>query len=376
MPTAHLYYATNRRHIGPDRWHPTGYDTRPSADGADNLRFGELTVEYDAATVQKHLNRKFGIRVGDGEALANYLKDAARHANINAYDDPTVGATGPVEAGANSSVRMFKAIKEGMMQGNDALVYIHGYNVEWPEAVASALSMQFMVNSRKEAQERDITVILFSWPSLGSMSPYAAYRSDRATARDSANAIGRGLLKLRDFLGTLKRGAAVGEEQLCGSDIHLLCHSMGNYVLQKAVETKLIGYSTGSMPRIFKHIFLCAADVDDNVLEMGQPLERLHELATFVTVYHNRQDVALYISDTTKSQSSRLGQGGSSRPALVHNKVHQVDCTPVVKGVVEHSYYLWASVNLDIRLSLRDVDFESPTRPRRRNGQNREWTLV
>lgn len=373
MQTATLYYATNRKHQGPNRWKPTGYATVPSSDGAENLRFGELTASYNPAEVQKHLTVQSGNnRTGNGEALANYLKKPASQANITAYDDPTVGATAHVETSKNSSVQMFNAIKARMMAGSDALVYIHGYNVSWDEAVASALALQFMLNA---TAQREVIIVLFSWPSLGSMSPYAAYRSDRASARDSANAIGRGILKLRDFLSTLKRSAVSGEQQLCNSDIHMLCHSMGNYVLQKAVETKLIGYSAGAMPRIFKHIFLCAADVDDNVMELGQSLDRLHELASYITIYFNEQDKALYISETTKNQAARLGQGGCSRPALVHNKIHQVDCTPIVRGFTEHSYYLWATVNEDIRQSINGVEFDGSTRNRRRNGQNREWTL-
>ena len=87
------------------------------------------------------------------------------------------------------------------------------------------------------------------------------------------------------------------------------------------------------LPRLFEHIFLCAPDVDDTALEEGQPLWRAHELARSVSVYHNRGDAALVISDFTKGNPDRLGSNGPARPAHVHNKVHQVDCTPIVKGL-------------------------------------------
>jgi esterase/lipase superfamily enzyme len=233
-----------------------------------------------------------------------------------------------------------------------------------------------MLNSKQGAEQKEVIVVLFSWPSNGSMMPWAAYKSDRVDARNSGASIGRGLLKLRDFLGMLKRESSSIENAMCGSNVHLLCHSMGNYVLRNAIQKKLIGYCRGRMPRIFKHVFLCAADEDDDTLEGENGLSRLHELASFVTVYYNREDLALYISDTTKGHPDRLGQSGSARPALVHNKVHQVDCTPLIRGLTEHSYYLWATVNQDIRQSINAIEFTDSQRNRKLNGQNREWTLT
>ena len=42
-----LYYATNRNHLGADRWKPEGYGSKFSQDGVENLRFGRLTLEVD-----------------------------------------------------------------------------------------------------------------------------------------------------------------------------------------------------------------------------------------------------------------------------------------------------------------------------------------
>ena len=47
-------------------------------------------------------------------------------------------------------------------------------------------------------------------------------------------------------------------------------------------------------------------------------------------------------------------QAGNAHPSLVHNKIPQVDCSPIVHGRVEHSYYLWVTVNCDIRLVLEN----------------------
>jgi len=384
MKKAKLYFATNRKHKGKDRWKPTGYGIDFSNDGRENLRFGELTVEYDEQEVEKHLTEEFApTRIGDGEKLTSYLAGASKKANIIAYKDDTAKANAVIDFAKNSSTRMFRNIKEKMMKGCDVLLFIHGYNVSWDDAVATALSLQFMVNSQRGNDDKEVMVVLFSWPSNGSFMPYAAYRSDRADAEESGNSIGRGILKFRDFLGKLKRksnlkGAKEVEkdEEMCNSKVHLLCHSMGNYVLQNAVVKKLQKNSRGVMPRIFEHIFMCAADVDDDVLKDGKPLSPIHELATNVSVYYNREDLALHISDATKNEADRLGHSGNAYTAQVHNKIHQVDCTPLIKGFTEHSYYLWASVNQDIRQSINGMEFSDGARNRRSNGQNREWTMT
>jgi esterase/lipase superfamily enzyme len=175
---------------------------------------------------------------------------------------------------------------------------------------------------------------------------------------------------MRDFLMTLNVP--------CSQDLHLLCHSLGNYVLQHALA-RIAQFTTGSiLPRVFEHIFLCAADVDDDVLESGGAMERLHEMARSVDVYHNRGDVAMYISDYTKGHPERLGTNGSAHPLLLHNKVRQIDCTPVVKGegLIEHDYYLVGHVNADIRQSIDGIPYDDERRRRVRSvSAPNVWTL-
>jgi esterase/lipase superfamily enzyme len=93
----------------------------------------------------------------------------------------------------------------------------------------------------------------------------------------------------------------------------------------------------------------------------------LHELGRCVTVYHNRGDLALHGSDYTKGNPDRLGMNGPARPGMVHNKVHSVNCTTIVKGFMEHSYYLGGLPNQDIRASIADVELSDEVRGRERN---------
>ena len=365
MDTLTLYYATNRGHEGANRWKPDRYGTKFSSDGAENLRFGKVSVNADKAKVTKLLARTSAGGAGDGEALAGYLTKQAKSATIAAFREVLSEKTGETEAKLGSAA-MFDEVKGIMEKATDVLIFIHGFNVSWEAAVGSALALQAMLNRTEAGVPAQKTqVILFTWPSDGMALPWVSYKSDRTEASASGYAIGRGFLKLRDFLASLRDRAT--REELCGQDIHLLCHSMGNYVLQNALE-RLGEFTPGTkLPRMFEHIFLCAPDVDDTVLEMGQPMDDVQELGRCVTVYHNRGDVAMHVSDYTKGHPERLGGNGAARPSLLHNKVHQVDCTPVVTGAVEHSYHLCGLPNRDIRLSIAGADLADPRRNRVRD---------
>lgn len=368
-----IYFATNRAHSGQNRWRPEGYGPDFSGDGRENLRFGNLTVRAEPSTVEQYLTKSLeGMGKGDGEGLSSYFSTQAKTATIQAFREKIDSDTADLkqDPARFGSQRFFGELKDEMMRSTDVLVFIHGYNVPWNGAVGSALALQTMLNRPGVGDaNQNVMVVLFTWPSDGSMFPFRAYKADRADARDSGYAVGRAILKLRDFLVKIREEAADPAKDLCNQDIHLLCHSMGNYVLQNALQ-RIQEFAPGPvLPRVFTHIFLCAADVDDTVLETGSPMGRLHELAESVTVYYNREDKALLISDVTKANPTRLGTSGAAHPFRLHNKIHQVDCTPVVPGLVEHSYFLSGSVNKDIKASVDGAAQDSDARDRLATGE-------
>lgn len=366
MENMKIYYATNRKHSGKDRWQPDYYSASFSDDGLENLRFGKVTVDVEKSVVDKYLNDD------KGEDLTRYFTKRAKSAKISAYKEEIDRNILDIHqpSAKFGSLAMFNDLKKEMEQNTDVLIFIHGFSVSWYDAVGSAMALQAMLN-RPGIGDKDqkVLVILFTWPSDGPALPYVSYKSERLEAKSSGYAFGRGILKLRDFLGVLSSRARKGEP-LCAHNIHLLCHSMGNYVLQHALGRIIEFTHHSTLPRIFEHIFLCAADVDDNVLESNQPMGRLHELCRYITIYYNKQDVALSISDYTKGNPDRLGTSGVANPTLLHYKIHQVDCTPVVHGIVEHSYHLLGVVNEDIRLSIDGVEFGDTSKRRRRRDSN------
>tara|TARA_R110000744_G_scaffold158230_4_gene274214 strand:- start:251 stop:1378 length:1128 start_codon:yes stop_codon:yes gene_type:complete len=375
MLTLTLYYATNRNHLG-ERWTPDSYGQDFSADRANNLRFGRITVEVGANKVADCLNAKVYNRTGNGDGLATYIEKKLRKKHlIAAFQEPEhLSDTTNANLGSTTA---FHELKKQMETKRDLVVFIHGFNVDWFQAVASAMALELMLNrhSQNDKKLKDTSVFLFSWPSNGDMLKNKAYLSDRNDARDSSVAVARGFLKLRDFLMTLRPKHNDPAIKECGQQLHLLCHSMGNYVLQHALVSLQKLNNQKHFPQLFQHIFMCAPDVDDNIFENERPMVNLHRLAKHVTVYYNKGDLAMYISDYTKGNTDRLGHNGSARPLQLHNKVSQVNCSDIVGGITEHSYYLWATVNDDIRKSIDDIAYDDSAR-KRKSKSAQVWRLI
>ncbi len=73
----------------------------------------------------------------------------------------------------------------------------------------------------------------------------------------------------------------------------------------------------------------------------------------------------MYISDYTKQNPDHLGLSGAARPSLLSQKEQQIDCSDIVTGIVEHSYYLNGNVNQDIRYSLSGLEQNDSIRKRK-----------
>jgi esterase/lipase superfamily enzyme len=315
-----VYFGTNRNPRPADK--PRNFGKHFSSVGLSDLRFGKATVTGNKVEVTTHKEKL--VQLGDAKRT-----DIAKS---------TFG-----------SQKLFDDMHNAMHASHrDTVLFIHGYNVSFKEAMKSAakLAQNFSgVNGGK-----GVNVACFSWPSDGSMRPWVAYSSDRRDAAASGPAFARGLLKVSDFLRKLT------SEQACDQKIHLVAHSMGNYVLRHAVQ-EIRRQSPGGMPRIFDQIFLMAADEDDDTFEHDHKLKLLPRLGKQVHVYFNRNDHAMAISDTTKGNPDRLGDDGPRAPFQVPGKVTQIDCTPAVTGLIEHSYFLdEPKVIADMAQVLEGVD--------------------
>lgn len=246
------------------------------------------------------------------------------------------------------SAQIFDEIRQQMLAGHDTVLFIHGFNYTFKESLIDAARLK----RRYEKDDRTYTFFVFTWPSDGSLLPFIAYGNDRFDAKVSGPALGRGLLKLRDFVQRLSRGSEprvrfdLGREAtlageragFCRGRLHLMAHSMGVYALRHAIQG-MRKERGDDLPRLFDEILLFAGDEDADAFEHFHKLALLPTLTRRVTMYHNREDIPIAISDLTKGNPDRLGSDGPRNPRSLPAKVSIVDCADVVNGFQEHRYH-------------------------------------
>lgn len=292
--TTTIYFATNRNPIVKDDL-IVDFGKNFSPEGLSDLRFGKADVDLDAKTFTM-------------EVVPN---------------KPSEG-----------SQAVYTAVKQKMMdQSRSTLIIIHGYATSFAQAIVGA------AKTKKAYETQNLNVFMFSWPSDGKNVPPQAYADDRHDASASGLAFARGLMKLVEFLSAGKP---------CGQQVHLLAHSMGNYVLRNALQALINhpeGYAaSGQLPRIFENIFSMAADEDNDALEKPEKWERLPEITRHLNIYFNNHDRALNISDLTKGNPDRMGSDGPAHPGDLPSKVTLIDVSRTqnffqTATSVGHGYY-------------------------------------
>jgi esterase/lipase superfamily enzyme len=189
----------------------------------------------------------------------------------------------------------------------ELLIFLHGYNVTFEEAAMRAA--QFAVDSGFTG-----IVVLFSWPSQGSV---LGYWGDEERSVSSGDVLGR-------FLCGLEKGP--------WPRVHLLAHSMGNRVL-------LLGLADNPRPKLpLGQLVFAAADVFVPMFdEKFAKIEDCGILAA--TSYASKTDRALRISRRLHV-GPRVGYVEETPHTANHLQV--IDASSVDAGFLGHGY--WSSV--------------------------------
>lgn len=300
-----------------------GFGTSFNAKSPAELRFGTVTVDAGAnvfrstAEVEAYLH----------EALA----DGHRPWKLQVYPDP-VDATDADSRKQAGSRLLFEELKGHMKtKARDTMVYVHGFNTTFDKAIVSGIAMQWYLRTQAHRTSTDgANVTVFSWPSNGRLLEYFADRDDAA---HSGTAFARAFVKLREFVGEL-----TGADQ-CNRRLHLLAHSMGNFVLERALPAIRYRGQGSRLPQLFDEVLLVAPDVDVDAFEHTHKLGRLPDLAKRVSLYVHSRDKALWTSDKTKGNPDRLGRDGPANRTRVVDKVDVVDLTgDVTSDRFSHNY--------------------------------------
>ncbi len=326
-----IYFGTNRNLIASDKVEE-GFDfgSNFSDDGLANLRFGKAEVT--------------------GNDFDQYQISIAPE---NLFADPPV-------LGSQTILRQVG--QEMREKQEDTLIFIHGYNTSFRGGLTAAAKLHQVLTSNAVGNSQPplkLNICLFSWPSDGSFllgdrnaANRIAYRNDRLDAAASGAAFARSFLKVADFIN--------GLDTRCQRKLHLVTHSMGNYVLRFALQ-ELKNQVSDRLPRLFDQILMMAADEDDDAFDLKDKLFDLPRITRRTSIYFNREDLALWASDRLKGNPPRLGTDGPMQPRQLPRNVYPIDCTKVISRFTdpsEHSYHINVPrVVTDMRFVLQD---ESP----------------
>jgi esterase/lipase superfamily enzyme len=309
----------------------------------------------------------------DSARFHNKMKDAALHTCLEVLPDMLTPAPKPAvhmaaeaitlsenvyapniltqsEKTLAGSSRVFAQLYHQMSSdtGGDVLLFIHGFNTD----------LKTLLSNLKELEDKYLTedspikhLVAFTWPA---MSKLLRYRNDARDAELSGFALGRTYNMLIDFFRTIfGPNPHKPRHAPCGNHIHLMCHSMGNRVLENMMLMLTQGQQ--QVTSLFKEVILMSSDIDWNCFEEPRPLYRLTEICERVHIYYHKNDAALFISETTKNAFNRLGKYGPRDTRRLPSHIYCVDCTSVKdqKGLKSRAVNHWFYV--DSAIVIQDV---------------------
>ncbi len=221
--------------------------------------------------------------------------------------------------------------------------FVHGYNNDWKEA---ALRYQGLSDGLFSCADSMGLCISFDWPSRGSVVDYLP---DREHARECAMDLADVLSELFDWLVGKQAAAATNPKLACKAKVSLIAHSMGNYLLQKAMAAAWTRKNQPLLVSLINQLIMVAADVDNDLFDPGASDgtdgDAVANLTYRVSSLYSGRDAVLGASAGLKHFGvRRLGRSGlASDPVPGKDNVWQVDCSSffpaTVSGLNIHSAY-------------------------------------
>jgi esterase/lipase superfamily enzyme len=210
-------------------------------------------------------------------------------------------------------------------------ILLHGYNETWTDAVKLYQSIQGNLYADTDGLGQ---LILFTWPSQGHTWDYLPDRDEAASSRSG---IAQVFVNLHDFLVAAQRAAAKpnGSSPPCRAKISVIAHSMGNFVLQKALASAAKMLNSPQLITLIHQCAMVAADVDNDIFPKSLPLDSdgslMANLCYRISALYTGRDQVLGASAGLKHFGTRrLGRSGLADPNTVHDNVFDCDVTNLI----------------------------------------------
>jgi hypothetical protein len=180
------------------------------------------------------------------------------------------------------------------------------------------------------------------------------------------------LSRLFDWLVNKQQATIDNPAKACKAKVSLIAHSMGNYVVQKAMAAAWTRKNQPLLVSLINQLVIVAADIDNDLFDAGAPDNddgnAVANLTYWITSLYSGRDSVLGASAGLKHFGMRcLGRSGlPNRPPLADassptDNVWDIDCSsffqPEVGGAAIHGVYFQndGTINL-MRHVLRGLD--------------------
>ena len=248
-------------------------------------------------------------------------------------------------------------------------ILVHGFNVSFDH---SASFYEQLCGRLFDGPNSLGLCILYDWPSWGNI---LGYEPDRARARECAADLTDILAILFDSL-VKQEAAAIASHgdpnKSCKAKVSLIAHSMGNYVVQKAMAAAWTRKNQPLLASLINQLLMIAADVDNDLFDAGAPDNNdgsavVNLTYRITTLYSGRDEVLGASAGLKHFGTRRLGRAGLAHsPPLVTqppqtDNVWDVDCSGFfpasVSGTDIHGAYFNTGATIELmRQILRGVD--------------------
>ncbi|MBZ5596738.1 MAG: alpha/beta hydrolase [Acidobacteriia bacterium] len=251
--------------------------------------------------------------------------------------------------------------KTGSEDQKHVNIFVHGFDNSWSSAAGTYANIVAGLFSGAQSLGE---CVLFTWPSQGSP---LGYFPDRSEARQSAEDFADVLSELYDWMAMKQKQAAKDPTQACRAMTSVIAHSMGNYVLENAMNVAWTRKNRPLLMSLINQLLMVAADVDNDLFRSGEQVEHgdgegIANLCYRVTALYTGRDAVLGASAGLKHFGKRrLGRSGLDRTYPLPDNVWDVDCSPLIatqtSGLDVHSAYFHEPKCYDLMRSLlRGVD--------------------
>lgn len=242
----------------------------------------------------------------------------------------------------------------GSMTKDRVMIFIHGYDNPWSKVTDINTGLAAMLTHFTNAPTYVTTpypgpIILFDWPSffkIDGAHPCGSFDSAKSNATTTANLSFGQLKKIVDDIQRIKPG----------TKIDIVCHSMGNFVLQQSLKTSAGSFSPGSISTFL----LNAAAISNDSFVPGSTKSPATSLPQYLTpkgsiqVLWSSNDDALpdgELCDRWKELGYRGPAPGST--SIINNDLSSIVIKPAQGGAPNvHTSYYYIKKALDLMISM------------------------